>query len=99
MAPPMIIGPVIPADEAAGDTARVLLFHPPSHERLTTEQWNESRAVEAIAHIVEDTEAAFDENRLWAMHPLDQEEKPEPPLACSWSGEIALPTELQLTHW
>jgi hypothetical protein len=64
----------------------VILFHPPSHERLTDERWSEAAASEAIGRIVEDAEGAFGENTLWPMHPLDREIGPEPPLTSLYLG-------------
>jgi Lanthionine synthetase C-like protein len=62
------------------------MFHPPSHEPLTGERWSETAASEAIVRIVEDAEGAFDEDGLWAMHPLDAEDGPEPPLTTLYLG-------------
>jgi hypothetical protein len=49
------------------------LWRPSEHEALTAAEWNESRAVEAIANIVADAEAAFDGTR-WPLHPRDLQE-------------------------
>jgi Lanthionine synthetase C-like protein len=49
------------------------LWRPSEHEALTTEEWDEARAEEAIRTIVADAEAAFDGTR-WPAHPRDLEE-------------------------
>ena len=49
------------------------LRRPSEHEALTTEEWDPSRAEEAIRSIVADAEAAFDGTR-WPSHPRDMEE-------------------------
>jgi hypothetical protein len=54
-----------------------VLFDPASHEPLVETPWSESRAREAIAAIVVDTESAFDEQALWPAHPLDEEVTPD----------------------
>jgi hypothetical protein len=56
-----------------------VLFDPDSHEQLTESPWSEARARDAIAAIAADAEAAFDEETLWPVHPLDQDDgDPEP---------------------
>jgi hypothetical protein len=47
------------------------LFSPEHHEPLTDRPWDERRADAAIAAIVADAEEAFDDSRLWPLHPLD----------------------------
>ena len=56
------------------------LFHGPSHEPLAGARWSEAAALDAIAAIVADAEAAFDPQTLWPAHPLDAEggELPSP---------------------
>jgi hypothetical protein len=61
-----------------------VLFDPESHERLTETPWNETRARAAIAEIVADAEAAFDEEALWPGHPRDDVD--EQPLKCLYLG-------------
>ena len=63
-----------------------MLFDPPSHEPLTEERWSESRAKRAILDIVDESEAAFDEERLWPPHPLDEIDPKEPPLTSLYFG-------------
>jgi hypothetical protein len=53
----------------------VLLFDPDAHEPLTERAWNEAAARDAVAAIAADAEAAFDPDRLWTRHPLDEEEE------------------------
>jgi hypothetical protein len=55
-----------------------MLYDPASHEPLTERPWNESRARDAIAAIVADTESAFDADELWPAHPADLAEGPLP---------------------
>jgi hypothetical protein len=56
------------------------LFHGPSHEPLAGGEWSEPVALDAIAAICADAEAAFDPETLWPAHPLDEEggELPSP---------------------
>jgi hypothetical protein len=49
------------------------LWRPSEHEALTPEEWDPSRAEEAIRTIVADGEGAFDGTR-WPSHPRDMEE-------------------------
>jgi hypothetical protein len=49
-----------------------LLFSPAAHEQLTDTPWSAERARAAIAAIVADAEAAFDDG--WPVHPLDEDE-------------------------
>ena len=53
-----------------------MLFDPASHEPLIDTPWGESRARAAIAAIVAEAEATFDEQALWPAHPLDDEVTP-----------------------
>lgn len=46
-----------------------MLFSPEAHEPLADEPWNVGRARSAIAAVVADAEAAFDDG--WALHPQD----------------------------
>ena len=48
-----------------------MLFDPARHEPCTSTAWSESRARDAIEHIVRDTEARFSPERLWPIHPRD----------------------------
>lgn len=48
-----------------------MLHDPARHEALTDTAWDAARARAAIAAIAADVEAAFDEQALWPMHPLD----------------------------
>ncbi|HEX6702591.1 MAG TPA: LanC-like protein [Gaiellaceae bacterium] len=61
------------------------LFDPESHEALTDAPWDEARVRAAIAAIVADAEAAFDERTLWLSHPLDDDEE-LPPLTALYMG-------------
>ncbi|HEY1369626.1 MAG TPA: LanC-like protein [Gaiellaceae bacterium] len=59
-----------------------MLFDPDSHERLTEAPWDEARARDAIAAIAADAEVAFDDETLWPVHPLDEDDDdPEPLLS------------------
>jgi hypothetical protein len=53
----------------------VLLFDPDAHGPLTERAWNEAAVRDAVAAIAADAEAAFDPERLWTKHPLDEEEE------------------------
>ena len=50
-----------------------MLFEPARHEILTTTPWSDVAAQSAIAAIVEDTVAQFDPDRLWPVHPRDDQ--------------------------
>ncbi len=63
-----------------------MLFDPPSHEPVTERPWDERRARAAIAGVVTETEAAFDEEALWPAHPLDLEGGPLPAVASLYLG-------------
>jgi hypothetical protein len=52
-----------------------VLYSPEAHEALVDESWDPRRAREAIAAIVADAEAAFDDG--WPVHPLDRDEADE----------------------
>src|SRR5476649_2084619 len=56
------------------------LFTPERHEPLTGREWDEDKAREALGRIVADTEAAFDPDGLWPIHPADL--SPERPPDC-----------------
>jgi len=58
----------------------VPLFEAGRHERLSETAWSEDRARNAIARIVADTNAAFDPQGLWPIHPADV--SPERPPDC-----------------
>jgi hypothetical protein len=49
-----------------------VLFSPDAHQPLTDTPWSAERARAAIAAIVDEAEAAFDDG--WPVHPLDDEE-------------------------
>ena len=49
------------------------LFDPERHEPLAGREWSESRARDAIAALCRDAERAFDPERLWPLHPADDE--------------------------
>jgi Lanthionine synthetase C-like protein len=57
------------------ESARRLLplFLPEAHEPLTDHAWDEGVVRDAIAAIAADAESAFDPDRLWVPHPLDEE--------------------------
>jgi hypothetical protein len=63
-----------------------VLFDPDSHERLVDAAWSEARARAAIATIVADAEATFDEGTLWPVHSLDLDD----------GEELVAPTSLYL---
>lgn len=50
-----------------------VLYDPERHEPLSEVGWSESRAREAIVAICRDVEAAFTRERLWPLHPDDDE--------------------------
>jgi hypothetical protein len=81
-----------------------VLFSPDAHEALTDTPWSAERARAAIAAIVADAEAAFDDG--WPVHPLDDDEwaPPKPrTLYLGGSGVVAalhrLGTELDLAPY
>jgi hypothetical protein len=49
------------------------LYDPARHEPLADLEWRPARARDAIAAICRDAEAAFDRDRLWPLHPRDDE--------------------------
>jgi Lanthionine synthetase C-like protein len=49
------------------------LYDPGRHEPLVESAWSEARARDAIAAICRDAEAAFRGERLWPMHPADDD--------------------------
>jgi hypothetical protein len=49
------------------------LYDPERHEPLGDAEWRPGRARDAIAAICRDAEAAFDRDRLWPLHPSDDE--------------------------
>jgi hypothetical protein len=49
------------------------LYDPARHEPLADVAWSSARARDAIAAIGRDAEAAFDPDRLWPLHPGDDE--------------------------
>lgn len=50
-----------------------VLYDPARHEPLSAAEWNPQRARDAIAAICRDAESAFHPDRLWPMHPEDEE--------------------------
>jgi hypothetical protein len=50
-----------------------VIYEPARHEPLGGGAWDEARARDAIAAIGRDAEAAFDPERLWPLHPADEE--------------------------
>lgn len=62
------------------------LYDPASHEPVTSTPWSEQAARAAIAEIAADAEQAFDIDRLWPAHPLDEEGEPLPPLVGLYLG-------------
>lgn len=75
------------------------LFRPGEHEPLAAEEWDESRAEEAIRAIVADAEAAFDGTR-WPWHPHDGEEDEDPnDVYFGGAGVIWALHELGSTGW
>lgn len=50
-----------------------MLHDPSRHEALVPRAWNEAEARAAIARIVADSEARFDPERYWPLHPLDRD--------------------------
>jgi hypothetical protein len=51
----------------------MMIFDPSRHEPLGDAAWDEPRARDAIAAVCRDAEAAFDAERLWPLHPADEE--------------------------
>ncbi len=49
------------------------LYQPARHEPLVVAEWNPQRVRDAIAAICHDAESAFHADRLWPMHPEDDE--------------------------
>ena len=72
-----------------------MLFDPPSHEPVTKAPWDEARVRAAIAAIVADADAAFDERTLWPGHPRDEVAEPLKALYLGASGVIWALTELE----
>ena len=52
-----------------------MLFDPAAHEPLTQAAWSETSVREAVAAIAADAETAFDPERLWPPHPMDDLEE------------------------
>jgi hypothetical protein len=50
-----------------------MIYDPARHEPLGGARWDEARARDAIAAVCRDAEAAFDPERLWRLHPADEE--------------------------
>jgi hypothetical protein len=55
-----------------------MLFDPAAHEPLTERPWDEAAVRDAVAAIVADAESAFEPDRLWPMHPREDEEESAP---------------------
>jgi hypothetical protein len=51
----------------------MLIYDPSRHEPLHASAWDEDCARAAIGHIVRDTEARFNDDAWWPIHPLDAE--------------------------
>ena len=49
------------------------LYDPMRHEQLAETEWSAPRARAAITAICRDVESAFDPDRLWLLHPDDEE--------------------------
>ena len=49
------------------------LFDPERHEALAARPWSDARVRDEIAAICRDAEAAFDRDRLWPLHPGDDD--------------------------
>jgi hypothetical protein len=49
------------------------LYDPTRHEELADLDWSAARARDAIAALCRDAESAFDRDRLWPLHPDDDE--------------------------
>jgi Lanthionine synthetase C-like protein len=54
-------------------SAPLRLFLPEAHEPLTERAWDETVVRDAVVAIAADAERAFDPDRLWPAHPLDEE--------------------------
>jgi hypothetical protein len=63
-----------------------MLFDPSHHEPLTERPWDEDRVRAAIATVVADAEAAFDDDDLWSPHPVDEVDGPLPQVASLYLG-------------
>ena len=48
------------------------MYEEARHEPLIEAEWNQELALEAIDRIVGETDARFDPQRLWPIHPLDK---------------------------
>ena len=55
-----------------------MLYEPSRHEALRPLRWDESAVRRAIERIVTDTEARFDEERYWPLHPQDAQGEHQP---------------------
>jgi hypothetical protein len=69
-----------------------MLHEPSRHEALQPIPWDESRVRETIAWIVRETEASFDPERYWPVHPLDAEadESPKKPMLPLYFGSCGV---------
>jgi hypothetical protein len=67
-----------------------MLFDPSHHEPLTERPWDEDRVRAAIATVVADAEAAFDDDDLWSPHPVDEVDGPLPQVASLYLGASAV---------
>ena len=54
------------------------LYEPAEFEPLTEDPWNPGRVEDAIAAIVSDVDAAFDQEALWPAHEWDARQQPLP---------------------
>jgi Lanthionine synthetase C-like protein len=71
------------------------LFDPGSHEPLARTEWDAERARAAIRAIVVDTEAAFTDDGLWPVHPLDEDPNDAPILNTLYLGAAGVIWALQ----
>jgi Lanthionine synthetase C-like protein len=62
-----------------------MLFSPDRHEPLSSVTWNETKAREAIARIVQRTHYSFSPRRYWPSHPLDTK-KTSPQYMLYWGA-------------
>src|SRR4051812_6900353 len=60
------------------------LYDVTRHEPLPVAEWSESHARGAIAAICRDAESAFHTDRLWPMHPEDEEPNTPTDMVFRW---------------
>ncbi len=66
--------------------ARMQLYEPQRHERLSGADWSEARARAAIEQIVADTQRSFSVDGLWPLHPFDVSPERPPSLKPLYYG-------------